>query len=91
VPAIGFLSVTDQQKKAGFQPEKADYRIACVTVRGIGTFDDAPAGEIPYSYGRWHCVSRGLTPSHRVAAHLWCATSEKTFCKNAFFWVPKPK
>jgi hypothetical protein len=40
-------------EETGFQPENADYRIARVTVRGVGTFDDAPAGEIS-SYGRWH-------------------------------------
>jgi hypothetical protein len=89
-PAIVISWCTDSKEIADFEQKNADYRPARNTLRGVGAFDDTPEREKP-SFGRWYRVSRGVTPSHLVAAHLWCVTSEKMFCKNAFFWVPKSK
>ena len=89
-PAIGFSGSRSSKGIADFEPKKTDYRPARVTMRGVGAFDDTPEREIP-SRGRWYRVSRGVAPSHRVAAHLWCGPCVKMLCKNTFFWVPKSK
>ena len=69
---------------AEFEPFiKTEYRPARVAMRGVGAFDDTPDREIP-SCGRWRRVSRCVTPSDRVAAHLWCAPCVTIANRRAF-------
>ena len=57
---------------SGTPPQKPDYQHARVKSRGVGAFDDRPEREIHVD-GIWRGVSCSADPSHRVAAHLWCA------------------